>query len=161
RSAGLDDLVVTRPEDFVAGAIALGNNRAKVEAYKRKLEAVRLSCTLFDTNLLVRKLEELYLTMVRAHQDSEIPQPDLRNLDRYMEAGIDHDHERQDLLELADYDGLYKAKLARLHFARPIPADARLWTKDDIAGADADIARGAPAVRKLDLQQTPAPPQQR
>jgi predicted O-linked N-acetylglucosamine transferase (SPINDLY family) len=57
RSAGLDELVVTRTEDFIARAVALGNNRARVEAYKKKLEANRLTCTLFDTNLLVRKLK--------------------------------------------------------------------------------------------------------
>jgi hypothetical protein len=162
RSAGLDDLVVTRPEDFVARAIALGNNRAAIDGYKKRLESVRLSCTLFDTNLLVRKLEELYRTMAHEHQNCEVPQPDLANLDRYMEAGIDHDHEQQELLGFADYHGLYKAKLARLHFARPIPGDARLWTQDEIDQLDAQgPARNIVQPRKPTLQETPAPLQQR
>jgi hypothetical protein len=158
----LPDLVVTRPEDFVARAIALGNNRPAVKAYKKQLESLRLNCTLFDTNLLVRKLEELYRTMASAHQNGELHQPDLANLERYMEAGIDHDHEAQELLGFAGYDGLYKAKLARLHSARPIPADTRLWTKDDIARAETDLApRGASHVRQVERQETPALRQQR
>ena len=162
RSAGLPELVVTRPEDFVIRATALGNNRPTVEAYKKKLESTRLSCTLFDTNLLVRKLEELYLTMARAHQNGEVHKPDLANLERYMDAGIDHDHEAQELLGFTDYDGLYKAKLARLHSARPIPPDTRLWTKDDVARAEADMAaRGTAPVRKLERQEAEAPLQQR
>jgi hypothetical protein len=162
RSAGLPDLVVTRPGDFVARAIALGNDRPAVQAYKTKLETLRQTCTLFDTNLLVRKLEELYRAIAREHQNGEVHEPDLANLDRYMEAGIDHDHEGQELLGFADYDGLYKAKLARLHSARPIPGDARLWTKDDIARAEAaGMARGTAPVRKLERQEAPAPVQQR
>ena len=162
RSTGLHDLVVTRPEDFVARAIALGNNRAAVEGYKKQLESTRQSCTLFDTNLLVRKLEELYGDMVRAHQNGEVHEPDLANLDRYLEAGIDHDHEGEELLGLTGYHGLYKAKLARLHSARPIPPDERLWTKDEIARADAHMGvRINVAPRKLSFQEPPAPVQQR
>ena len=157
RSAGLHDLVVTRPEDFVARAIALGNDRAAIEGYKKQLETVRASCMLFDTNLLVRKLEELYASMARAYQSGQVTQPDLANLDRYMEAGIDHDHERDELLALGDYHGFYRAKLARLHSARPIPPDARLWTKDEIARADAPTAPRTNAIpRKLVLQEAPA-----
>jgi hypothetical protein len=139
RSAGVDGLVVTR-EDFVARAVALGNDRNQVDAYKKTLESNRLSCTLFDTNLLVRKLEELYRTMAREHQNGALPQPDLTNLDRYMEAGIGHDHEQQELLGFAHYHNLYKTKLARLHSARPMPADTRLWSADDIARAGAQGA---------------------
>jgi len=154
RSAGLEDLVVTHPQDFVERAIVLGNNPAAVHVYKRKLEAVRMSCTLFDTNLLVRKLEDLYRSMAHDYQNGEVPQPDLTNLDRYMEAGIDHDHERQELIGFGDYHGLYKAKLARLHSARPIPADTRLWTKDD-------IARAQTQTRLTSHQDTGAPAKQR
>ena len=40
------------------------------------------------------------------------------------------------MLAVADYIGLYKAKLARAHHARPMPADDRLWTGADIAAVE-------------------------
>jgi hypothetical protein len=33
---------------------------------------------------------------------------------------------------------MYKAKLKRLHLARPLYADTRLWTAEDIARADGE-----------------------
>jgi len=100
--------------------------------------------------------------MAHEHQSGTIPKPDLANLDRYMEAGIDHDHEQHELLGFADYHGLYRAKLARLHSARPIPADALLWTKDEIDRADSrPVAAIAAPPRKLTLQDTSTPVPQR
>jgi hypothetical protein len=133
RAAGLADLVCTDPEDFVERAVALGNNRSEIESYKRKLETGRSTCRLFDTDMLVDRLEELYRTMCDDHQKGRLPRQDLSNLDSYLEAGIDHDHENHELLGIADYHGLYKAKLARLHLARPMHADERVWTAKDIA----------------------------
>jgi hypothetical protein len=83
--------------------------------------------------MLVDRLEELYRTMCSDHQKGRLPRPDLSNLDSYLEAGIEHDHENHELLGIADYHGLYKAKLARLHLARPMRADERVWTAKDIA----------------------------
>lgn len=133
RSAGLTNLVVTRPEDYVERAVALANNRSEVEAYKAKLEAGRHTCQLFDTDLLVRHLEELYRTMCLDHQKGRVPVPDLLNLDAYLEAGIEHDHEAHELLGMDGYREFYKAKLARLHLARPLQPDNRLWTRQDMA----------------------------
>ena len=138
RAAGLSDLVCTEPQDYVARAIALGNNRSEIEAYKRILETGRHTCRLFDTEMLVDRLEDLYRAMCSDHQKRLVPRPDLTNLDTYLEAGCDHDHENEEVLSIADYHGLYKAKLKRLHLARPMPADGRLWSAEDIALAEGD-----------------------
>lgn len=136
RSAGLGDLVCTRPEDYVKRAIALGNNRSEIAAYRSRLEAGRATSTLFDTNLLARKLESLYRAMCIDRQNGIVPQPDLANLEAYLEAGICHDHEGEELLAVADYDARYRTKLKQLHLARPLRPDQRLWTAKDIALAD-------------------------
>jgi predicted O-linked N-acetylglucosamine transferase (SPINDLY family) len=132
RAAGLDDLVVTRPEDYVARAVALGSDRRQIDDYKKKLEAERGRCRLFDTDLLAARIEDLYRTMARAHNKGLTPQPNLVNLDAYHEAGTDFDHEETEMLTVADYRGFYKAKLAERHLLRPMQPDHRLWTADDI-----------------------------
>ena len=136
RAAGLAELVCTHPADYVARAIALGNNRAQIETYKSALAASRDTCRLFDTNLLAQRLEALYRSMCNDRQSGFVPRPDLANLDAYLEAGVSHDHESEELLAIADYDALYKEKLKRLHLARPLQSDERLWTGSDIAHAD-------------------------
>lgn len=139
RASGLTDLVCTRPEDYVARAIALGNDRPEVEAYKRTLERNRNACTLFDTDMLTERLEALYRGMCSDYQKGIVPRPDLTNLSTYLEVGIGLDHENEELLALADYHGLYKAQLKRFHLARPLHADGRLWTADDIARAEGEL----------------------
>ena len=138
RASGLTDLVVSRPEEYVARAIALGNNRSEIERYKSALEASRSTCRLFDTDMLVDRLEALYRKMIGDYQYGQQPRPDLANLEKYLEAGVDHDHEAQEVLALAGYETMYKAKLKRLHLARPLYADTRLWTAEDIARADGE-----------------------
>jgi hypothetical protein len=143
RAAGLTDLVCTSPKDYVERAVALGNNRSEIESYKRKLETGRHTCRLFDTDMLVDRLEDLYRVMCGEHQKGRTPRPDLSNLDAYLEAGIDHDHENQEVLATTDYHGLYKTTLARLHLARPMRADERVWTAKDIAQVEGDIFKPA------------------
>jgi hypothetical protein len=43
---------------------------------------------------------------------------------------------------------VYKAKLARLHLARPLREDARVWTAKDIAQAEGDTFRQAVEIPK-------------
>ncbi len=133
RSAGLADLVVTSPREYVERAVALAANRSEIEGFKARSEANRDTCTVFDTDLLVRHLEELYRTMCREHQKGLQPQPDLSNLDAYLEAAIAHDHEAHELLGMDGYHEQYRERLGRLHLARPMPPDNRLWTSKDIA----------------------------
>lgn len=136
RSAGLKDLVVSSPQEFVAKAIALGKNKSAIAAYKATLQRQRLKCNLFNMDLLVERMEGLYRTMCEDQKRGRLPVPDLRNLDRYLEAGVSIDHEARELLAVEDYEGIYKQALTKQHWARPIPADNRLWGEQDIAKAD-------------------------
>ena len=77
RSAGLTDLVVTRSEDYVERAVALGHDRAAVQAYKSKLSGSRQTCQLFDTQKLVDRLEDLYRGMCSDYRQGRLPRPDL------------------------------------------------------------------------------------
>jgi predicted O-linked N-acetylglucosamine transferase (SPINDLY family) len=145
RSAGLPDLVVSRPEDFVERAVELGNNPSAIQALKAQLEASRSSCVLFDTNLLARHLEALYRGMALEYARGGMPQPNITGLSHYLDAGVEHDHEAEEVLAIADYHGAYKARLARRHQVRPIAPDGRLWTAADIAAADAPAQAPAAA----------------
>ena len=133
RSAGLPDLVTTCPQDYVARAIALAGNAGAIAAYKAALRANRDTCQLFNTDSLVSHLESLYRGMCDAHAKGLTPQPDLANLDAYFDAGIDHDHDGEEVIKVADYHGMYRAKLKRIHLARPLHHDTRLWRESDVA----------------------------
>lgn len=141
RSAGLPELVTTRSEEYMARAIELASERRELETLRARLEGVRNTCTLFDTNLFARSLEGLYRTMCREYQKGLLPKPDLTNLDTYLAAGVGHDHEEREVLGVEDYSGLYVEKLARLHRARPMAPDSRLWTGEEIARAEKGLAR--------------------
>lgn len=141
RSAGLADLVVRDPGDYVERAVTLGNDRAAAERYKEKLRALRPSCDLFNIELLVERLEELYLKMADAYVRGDLPQPDLTNLPAYHEAAIEHDHEANETPSATGYEASYKSRLAKLHLARPLHADTRLWTAAEIADTDSNANR--------------------
>jgi hypothetical protein len=70
--------------------------------------------------------------MCRDHQAGQLPQPDLTNLERYLEVGIDHNGE-QEMPLITGYHDIYKSTPALRHQARPLYADYRLWTADDVA----------------------------
>lgn len=135
RSAGLKELVVSTSKAYVAKAVELARNKPAVEAFRAKLIRNRLKCDLFNMDLLVEKMQTLYREMCDDHRRGRLPQPDLRNLDRYLEVGLGIDHEGQELLAVADYEGLYRSGLERQHWTRPIAADARLWSQRDIEAA--------------------------
>jgi hypothetical protein len=136
RSAGLPDLVTTSPEEYVARAIALSENPGAIAAYKTALRANRDTCQLFNTDSLVGHLENLYRSLCDAHSKGLTPQPDLANLDAYFDAGIDHDHDSQEVIKVADYHGMYRARLKHIHLSRPLHHDSRLWRQSDVAAAE-------------------------
>jgi predicted O-linked N-acetylglucosamine transferase (SPINDLY family) len=144
RSAGIPDLVCTSPDEYVRRAVELAHKPDQILAYKAKLVANRDSCTLFDTDKLTRSLEALYFQMCDDYWRGDLPKPDLTNLDAYFEAGITHDHDAVELCTVADYHGLYRSRLARLHLTRPIPPDNRIWSEADIAAAENRVASPAP-----------------
>jgi FkbM family methyltransferase len=135
RSAGLPELVCTTPQDYVARAITLANDRQQLEAYKNKLKESRDHCVTFDMDLLVASIEQLYRNMARDHNEGRTPQPDLTNLGVYLDIGAAFDHEATEMLAVADYEGLYKSQLTRRYLARPFSSDARLWGADEISSA--------------------------
>lgn len=141
RSAGLPELVVTTPKAYVERAVEIGRSRAKAAGYKTKLRAARDRCTLFDTDKLVQRLEDLYRTMIAEYRKDQLPRPDLSNLDIYLEAGIAFDHEREEMLAVEDYEGKYKSALTARHLARPIRGDERLWSEADIAVAERPVPK--------------------
>ena len=127
RSAGLEELICTSPDDYVARAVALGQDAALRQGYRDRLAAAREACVLFDTPLLVRSLEALYRQMWAEFQAGATPTPDLSNLDAYLEVGGGHNHDQVEVQSIGDYQGWWRGMLAKRHRYRAIPADHRLW----------------------------------
>jgi predicted O-linked N-acetylglucosamine transferase (SPINDLY family) len=133
RSAGLPEMVCASPEQFVARAIALATtDRMTLTSYRQRLIDGRDTCTLFDIDLLARKLEALYGEMATAHRAGATPQPDLTNLESYLSIGAAFDHDAAEIGLSPDYDAIYRAALTTRHRRRPLPADTRLWDGSEI-----------------------------
>lgn len=145
RSAGLPEFVCATPAEYVERAVSLGNDRAAIATAKATLETNRATCTLFDTNLLAAKLEDLYRRMADDYPAGKRPEPNLTNLESYLDAGLKHAHEAEEVLAMPSYHEAYKARLAAMHRARPMPADGRLWTRADMDAVDrpAPVAQAA------------------
>ena len=62
-AAGMPELVTTSLEQYEALALELARNPERLKAIRRKLEANRHSCALFDTARFTRNLEAAYTTM--------------------------------------------------------------------------------------------------
>lgn len=127
-AAGLSELICDGPEDYVARAIALGSDRAKLKGLRAKLIATRDTCLLFDTPKLIAHLEELYRQMWQEFSAGRLPQPDLSNLDIYHEVALNLDLEKTELFSDAGYEALYRDKLAHWHNTYPIRPDKRMWS---------------------------------
>jgi predicted O-linked N-acetylglucosamine transferase (SPINDLY family) len=138
RSAGLPELVCSTSEEYINRAIELGLDRAKLVGLRARLRAGRDTCVLFDTNAFVRHLEALYRAMYEEYRAGRLPRPNLTNLDVYLDVGIEDDFDTLDVMEIEDYRGWYRRKLARWHRWRSIGPDWRLWTEADIAQAESE-----------------------
>ncbi|HJV40420.1 N-acetylglucosamine transferase [Caulobacter sp.] len=130
RSAGTPELVVDTGAAYVEKAVELGADREKAKALRATLEANRDTCVLFDMDLLATSLETLYGEMIAEHQAGQRPSPDLTNLDVYLSVGLELDEDRREMQAVEDYEGLYRAALARRHLVRAVPVDNRVWTLD-------------------------------
>jgi predicted O-linked N-acetylglucosamine transferase (SPINDLY family) len=131
RAAGIPELVCDTADDFINRAVAFGNDRSLLEPYRQKLIAERDSCTLFDMESLVQRLEELYGEAWDEHQNSRVPRPDLTNLDVYLEIGSQVNHEELEVQTIEDYRNWWLEKLTARHLLRPIPLDGRLVADPD------------------------------
>ncbi|WP_395645623.1 N-acetylglucosamine transferase [Terricaulis sp.] len=136
RAAGLPELVCAGPDTFVERAVALATERTALAALRQRLTAGRDTCVLFDITLLARKLEQLYRDMAAAHLQGARPTPNLANLDAYLDIGAVYDHDQTEIGLAPNYEDVYRAALEARHFARPMPADGRLWDGEADAGAD-------------------------
>jgi hypothetical protein len=114
-------------DDYVARGIALGNDRGRLAALGARLRAGRDSCVLFDTPLLVSRLEAVYREMWAEAVDDRMPRPDLSNVEIYGEIGAGLDHDDVEMAGVDDYEGLYRGRLAERDTFGMIPPDRRLW----------------------------------
>jgi len=127
QAAGLPELVATTEDEFLDKAVELGRDRAAVQALRDRLKANRDSCTLFNPQILIAELEQHYRRMWQAHVDGTLPQPDLRNLDVYLDVGSSVKHEELEIQTLDDYEGWWREQLQKRHRFRPIPPDNRFF----------------------------------
>ncbi|MFT3830409.1 MAG: hypothetical protein QM691_11970 [Opitutaceae bacterium] len=126
RAAGLPELACTHALTFLATAVDLGLHPEKLRALRARLAANRDTCTLFDMPQLVARLEDLYAEMWAACEAGRLPQPDLANLDVYLEVGAQLDHEEIDVQAIDDYHQFWRERLLRRHAFRPLSPDRRL-----------------------------------
>ncbi|BAE52595.1 Predicted O-linked N-acetylglucosamine transferase [Paramagnetospirillum magneticum AMB-1] len=131
RSAGLPELVCSTPEEYVEMAIALGNDRPRLLAYREQLRAAKPNAVMFDTNLLVSRLEDLYAEMWADFQAGRLPRPDLANLDVYLDVGIEHPADTSDFTAEDEYFARWRLGLAGRNHLYPLSPDSRLWTNPD------------------------------
>lgn len=130
KAAGLEELICYTPESYVAKAIELGKNREKLQEYRARLAAQRDTCILFDTPLLVKRLEALYAEMWETFKQGRLPRPDLSNLDLYQEIAIELDNGGTAAAEDALYRARYQEKLAEKNRYAFLRSDSRLWTEE-------------------------------
>ena len=139
-AAGLDDMVVATPDQYVAQAVAFGLDRDRLSAVRQRLVANRDRCLLFATPRLVSHLEGLYDAMWDEFRTGHLPVPDLTNLDVYHEAGLDLDVEASESLGDQAYETRYREALAlRANTAQLLP-DRRLWREANQHGADGVVS---------------------
>jgi predicted O-linked N-acetylglucosamine transferase (SPINDLY family) len=126
QAAGLPDCVCASGDAYVARAIAFGQDRAALAPLRDRLVAGRDTALLFDTPRLVRELEALFRSMWDDFAADRLPQPDLANLDAYLEVGATMDHHRAETSFLPDRDAGWRRALAQRDAYAPMPADTRL-----------------------------------
>ena len=127
KAAGMEELICATPEAYVNLAIELANDPQRLAALRQKLKANRDTCTLFNTPLLVEKLEGLYAEMWAEYRAGKLPMPNLTNLDIYNEIGMELDRDDVEMLAQADYLGMYRRALAEKSSSIFVGADPRLW----------------------------------
>jgi len=72
-AVGLPELVTTSLGEYAALALELATDRGRLQAIRRKLEANRLTCPLFDTGRFSRHVEAAFTTMWEIRQRGETP----------------------------------------------------------------------------------------
>jgi predicted O-linked N-acetylglucosamine transferase (SPINDLY family) len=130
-AAGIGDLVCNTFDEYVTLAVALGNDKARRETYRKRLMESRDTCVLFDTPLLVSSVEALYAEMWRDFVEGRLHRPDLSNLDVYHRIGIGLDAEDMGARSAEEYSKLYLTALKQEDEVCFIAEDGRLWNAQD------------------------------
>lgn len=125
-AVGLPELICESADQFVEMGVRLGNDRPSLAELRERLKRERDSSTLFDVPGLVRRLEDLYQEMWIAFESGQLPQPNLDNLEVYLEVARDRPADAVDLQAHPDYHGHWLGLLAQRHAHRPIRTDSRL-----------------------------------
>jgi predicted O-linked N-acetylglucosamine transferase (SPINDLY family) len=126
RSAGIPELVCATAQEYVDLAVSLGNDPARLESIRETLRGEKNTCTLFDTPLLVKRLEQLYRQIWADFQRGSLPVPDLQNLDVYLEVGGHVNNDEVEVQTIEDYSQWWLDRLAARHAHRPVYPDHRL-----------------------------------
>jgi predicted O-linked N-acetylglucosamine transferase (SPINDLY family) len=124
-AAGLPELVCEDWQSYQNTAIRLAKNPQEAKALSAKLAANRDTCKLFDTPLLVRSLEKLYLQVWNEHIAGRTPFPDTRGLETYRRIGCDLN--RPALPSRGELMDWYSTRLRYENAHQPLPADKLLW----------------------------------
>lgn len=130
-AAGMPELVCLDPREYVEKAVRLGNDRAALQALRQKLLEQRDRSVLFDTDLFVRSMEDLFDQAWAEWEAGDLPVPDFTNLDTYMDLGSAFDHDAEEFGFVPDYEERYWVGLARRHALNPLPYDQRFWPRPD------------------------------
>ncbi|MDQ0321510.1 putative O-linked N-acetylglucosamine transferase (SPINDLY family) [Pararhizobium capsulatum DSM 1112] len=128
-SAGIPEMIATDLTDYVAKAIALGNDRKKLVTIRETLLAKKEKSILRDMPASVRRLEEVYWQMQGECERGETPMPDLRNLDTYYEIGVELIAAETGWDSEESYRARYLDKLTKWNTYAPLMQDKRLWSK--------------------------------
>ena len=67
-AAGLPEMAVSSPADYEARAFHLATHPGELASLRRKLQASRTLCDLFDTEGRVRELERAFEAMWQRHE---------------------------------------------------------------------------------------------
>jgi predicted O-linked N-acetylglucosamine transferase (SPINDLY family) len=73
KAAGVPELVTNSLEDYEALALELATDPALLRSIRRKLEANRPTCPLFDSDRFRRHIEAAYATMWDIYRRGESP----------------------------------------------------------------------------------------
>ena len=129
-AAGIGELICIDLGAYTAKAVELGRNPKALDGLKQKLAAERGSCLLFNTPLLVEKLEDLYRGMWDDYKSGSLPRPDLNNLDAYHEIAVRLHVDDPNLQGTGLMSG-YRRELEAWNEAWPLATDSRLWQGDN------------------------------
>ena len=126
RAAGVGELVCASAQEYVERAVLFGNDRLSIRPLSERLRSNRDTCALFDTESLVRRLEQLYERMWREFKSGSLPRPNLSNLNVCLEIGVRTNHDEVEMQTIEDYSGWWLERLAKRYKVRPFEFDQRL-----------------------------------